>query len=289
MKAKLQNNTIFTIIAANSGLFILLGAMVFITFVAAPWVESVISARLPQPQPVVEEQPKPAKTINIFVLERGSGNMNNAVIGKLLEAATRVVEHEQNIAVAITTGDFSTFDAFSYDIIVLQNYDKDVRINEDVFLEDTDPATSRIASFVSSGKMALALDYPFAQDNTTLREVFGAYFVGTESVKHKYTVLQRKHPLAKNLPASFASSYDTSTLGLDVYSNPTVKTIVENELGEPAATVADYRNGKAIAITLSFHIWTPVPAFNTPASQIAKSSEQVRVLANAIEFAATQR
>ncbi|HAW60143.1 MAG TPA: hypothetical protein DCW86_01565 [Actinobacteria bacterium] len=285
MKGKLRNNTIFTIIAANSGLFILLGAIVFITFVAAPWVESVVLARLPQPQPPGEEQPRINGTVNVFTLDRGNGHPNNNHLAKALEAASHLVKHEANAKINLERGDFSAFDPFEYDVLILQDYRK--YSGEAKLLENEDAATSTIAAFAASGKTVIAMGCPFLQDNATLREVFGIYFVD-ENPKGNTYVIDVGHPLVDKTPSPFITNprdinpYGWAMLEVDGKSNPTVEIIVQSDLGEPAVTVADYRQGKAIA--LSFINWTPLPAFDTPISQYRECNRQVGILANAIAW-----
>lgn len=290
MKAKLQNNTIFTIIAANSGLFILLGAMVLITFVAAPWVESVVSARLPQPQPVVEEQPGVAGTMNIFVLDRGNGHPNNNHLSKALEAASHLVKHEENVKLNLERGDFTAFDPFEYDVLILQDYRK--YSGEAKLLKNEDAATSTVAAFAASGKTVIAIGCPFLQDNTVLREVFGVYFVD-ENPKGNTYVIDVGHPLVDKTPSPFVTNprdinpYGWAVLEMDEKSNPTVKIIAQSDLGEPAVAVAEYRQGRAI--TLSFINWTPLPTFDTPTSQYRECNRQVGILANTLIWSFSEK
>ncbi|HDP70026.1 MAG TPA: hypothetical protein ENN38_04360 [Actinobacteria bacterium] len=237
--------------------------------------------------PTVNAASDTQEIINIYILDRGNGHPNNNHIKQVFEAVACITKHDNGLKTSITRGDFYSFEPFKYDIIILQDYRPSS--GEGELLLANDPETSAISSFIKSGKTAIAIGCPFYDNNISLRDVFGVYFDQALVEDCNYMVTLN-HPLTEEFEECFAippkdvNPYGWPIMVKDEQSNSSVYVLIESEQSEPAMTIANYGEGKAIAFC--FASWTPIPSINTPISEYKKCNKPICVLANTIEWIA---
>lgn len=274
--------------------------LTIVTILVIVGVIGVVAAQFwlasrPLPPPPTSKEKVAPKPIRILVIERGTPARAACYICDATERAKRIAKTETKRPVTTIKGD-SAFLTDVFDLVILNDYRNPQGVSK--HLKNKEPASHRIAEFVANGKVALAINSSFLADNETLRQVFGAYFLPEETRETNYLVLSQNHDLTTGLPSklSTAGKYGENPyidpedvpnkISLDKSSNSSVQVLIKDAHDHPALTLASYKDGYALCLSLS-NIGS-LPSADESITTLARNPH-IRIIANAIKLAASQK